>query len=238
MNRRLGAGLLAVSLLSGTAAVATDTQTATPPQSAPASAPVVHRVNGTIVSFDGRTLTVKADTGEVSAAGVLATTVVLYNEPRHMSDIHAGDFIGSAALLGSDGKLHAQEVRIFPESLRGMGEGQYPMGDNNPNRSMTNATVQIVTSVSEQAGSMTLTYHGEGPANAPLCTGHAATGGQGCVGQTEIEVAPGVPIMAYVVGDTTALVAGAAVSARFIPGDNGAWSVSRLVVEHNGIKPL
>ena len=41
------------------------------------------------------------------------------------------------ALTGADGKLHAQSVRIFPESLRGIGEGQYPTDDNNPARSTT-----------------------------------------------------------------------------------------------------
>src|SRR4029077_6326045 len=125
-------------------------------QTAAPSAPAPHRVRGTIVAFDGTVLTVRAESGETVLATVLPTTTYLFNEPRKMTDLHVGDFIGSAALMGADGKLHAQDVRIFPESLRGMGEGQYPMGDNNPNRSMTNATVSEIAAISATAGTMKL----------------------------------------------------------------------------------
>jgi hypothetical protein len=215
-------------------------QTSAPPQASTAAqaAPAPHRVRGTIVSFDGTILTVRADTGGTVTASVLPTTTYLFNEPRKMTDLHVGDFIGSAALLGADGKLHAQEVRIFPESLRGMGEGQYSMGDNNPNRSMTNATVSEVTAISTTAGAMKLKFHGAGTADSAACTGHAAKDGNGCVGQTEISVAPGIPILAYTVGDQSALVPGAAISALVAPGPDGTWVVPRLLVEHNGIKPV
>lgn len=55
-------------------------------------------------------------------------------------DAH-GDGLGSAsaAVRGRDGKLHAQEVHIFPNSLRGAGEDHRPM--DQPEQTMTNATV-------------------------------------------------------------------------------------------------
>jgi hypothetical protein len=199
---------------------------------------VAHRISGAIVSFDGKSLTIKANSGETIRAGLLPTTMVLFDEPRRMSDIHVGDFIGSAALLGADGKLHAQEVRIFPETLRGMGEGQYPMGDNNANRSMTNATVSEVAAVSATAGTMKLTFHGSESVDAAACSGHAAKDGKGCVGETEITVMPGVPILAYTLGETSALVPGAAVSVLVAPGPDGTWLAPRVLVEHNGIKPV
>ncbi len=40
------------------------------------------------------------------------------------ADIKEGDFVGIAAIPGKEGKLHAQEVLIFPEAARG--EGHYP----------------------------------------------------------------------------------------------------------------
>ena len=55
------------------------------------------------------------------------------------ADIKPGDFVGSAAVRGADGKLHAEEVHIFPENLRGTGEGHRPM--SGPQESMTNAAV-------------------------------------------------------------------------------------------------
>jgi hypothetical protein len=219
-------------------AAAQTSSPAQPPGAVQVAAPAPHRVRGTVVSFNGTVLTVRADSGETVAASVLPTTTYLFNEPRKMTDLHAGDFIGSAALLGADGKLHAQEVRIFPESLRGMGEGQYPMGDDNPNRSMTNATVSQVTAVSATAGAMKLKFHGAGAADSATCTGHAPKDGSGCVGETEITVAPGVPILAYTVGDQGALVPGAAISVLVAPGPDGTWVVPRLLVEHNGIKPV
>jgi hypothetical protein len=197
--------------------------------------PLAHRVTGAVVSFDGQELTIRANGGETIKAELLPTSLVLFDEPRRMSDIHVGDFVGSAALLGADGKLHAQDVRIFPETLRGMGEGQYPVSTDNPSRSMTNATVSEVTATSETAGTMKLTFHGSAVASGAVCSGHAAK--DGCTGEAAIIVVPGVPILAYIVGDSNALVPGAAVSALVAPRPDGTWLAPRVLVEHNGIKP-
>jgi hypothetical protein len=112
------------------------------------------------------------------------------------------------------------------------------MGDNNPNRSMTNATVSEVAAVSAAAGTLKLKFHGASPADSPICSGRAVREGSGCLGETEIAVAPGVPILAYILGDMRALVPGAAVSALISPGPDGTWTAPRLLVEHNGIKPV
>ncbi len=208
------------------------------PGPAPAATPAArHQVRGTIESFDGQTLTVKSDAGDTVSVSVLPVTRFVYNEPKTIADIRAGDFVGSAAVKGPDGKLHAQEVHIFPDSLRGIGEGQYAMGDDNPNRSMTNATVMQVASVS-RGGDMTLSYHGAGAPGDPDCTGHAAANGQGCSGTTEIEVAPGVPIIGLEVGDQSLLVPGAAVTMIVVTTQDGKVVTPGLTVEYNGIKPL
>ncbi len=208
-----------------------------PAPQAPPTAP--HRVKGTIVSFDAASqmLSVKGDDGQTVTVGVIPATRYIYNEKRSIADIHQGDFIGSAAVKGSDGKLHAQEVHIFPDSLRGMGEGQYGMNDNNPNRSMTNATVMQVAGVSGN-GDLTLSYHGAGAPGDPSCTGHAAAGGNGCTGTTEIEVAQGVPVIGLVAGDQSSLVPGAAVSMFVVTTPDGKPVTPGLTVEHNGVKPL
>ena len=231
------ATLLAVGLLGAFLALPAVAQTPAPP---PAGAPPApHRVKGTIVSFDpaSQMLTVKADDGSTATVGVIPSTRYIYNEKRSVADIHQGDFVGSAALKGPDGKLHAQEVHIFPDSLRGMGEGQYGMNDNNPSRSMTNATVMQVANVSGN-GDMTLSYHGAGAAGDPNCTGHAAPGGAGCTGTTDIEVSPGVPVIGLVAGDQSSLVPGAAVSMFVVTMPDGKQVTPGLTVEHNGVKPL
>jgi hypothetical protein len=228
--------LLAVSALAAFTALPAFAQSDTPAPPA-AAPPRPQQVQGTIVSFDGQTITVKSDTGQTMAVAILPVTRYIYDEPRKVSDIHQGDFIGAAALKGPDGKLHAQEVHIFPDSLRGMGEGQYGMGDNNPDRSMTNATVMQVASVAGN-GDLMLSYHGAGAAGDPACTGHAAPGGQGCTGTTVIEVAAGVPVVGLVAGDTSSLVPGAAVSMFVVTTPDGKQVTPGMTVEHNGVKPM
>ena len=233
--------VVAAFALAALLSVQTNAQTTTPPQSPAPDAPQApagpHRVRGVIVSFDGKLVTVRSDTGDVVAVSVLSTTLYLYNEPRKVSDIHVGDFLGSAAVPGSDGKLHAQEVHIFPDELRGTGEGQYPMGDASSNRSMTDAAVVEVTSLA-RGGTLKLSFHGAGTPGDPSCTGHAAKDFTGCVGQTEIVVAPGVPILAYIVGNAAALVPGAAISLVVESDPEGELVTRRVLVEHNGIKPV
>jgi hypothetical protein len=101
-------------------------------------------ISGTIVSFDGTTIVVRPSSGKEITVQVPADVKVGAVAEHKLEDIKPGDFVGSAAVQGSDGKLHAQEVHIFPEAMRGTGEGHHPMSQ--PNQTMTNAAVaQIVT---------------------------------------------------------------------------------------------
>lgn len=232
----LVAGLTGAVLSSAAFAENTASPPAQQPAAAPVQTPAQQRVKGTIVSFDGKVLTVKADSGQTFVVEVLPTTRYVYNEPRKLSDIHPHDFIASAALTGADGKLHAQEVRIFPEAMRGLGEGHYDM--DSPNRTMTNATVEEVTGVTN-TGALKVTFRGDAAPGAAACSGHApATGTAACTGEVTLNVAPGVPITAYILGDQSALVPNAAVSMLVVTGPDGKLITPRMLVEHNGIKPL
>ena len=44
-------------------------------------------------------------------------------EAAKLSDIAAGNYVGTTAVKQADGNLKALEVHIFPESSRGTGEG-------------------------------------------------------------------------------------------------------------------
>ena len=61
-------------------------------------------------------------------------------------------------MRGTDGRIHAVELRIFPESLRGVGEGQRPW-DVRPEGVMTNATVGTVSQMTN-GGIVHVTYKG------------------------------------------------------------------------------
>jgi hypothetical protein len=81
---------------------------------------------GTIEKLDGQTLVVKSREGQELSVILSNDLKVSAVNKAQLSDIKRGDFIGTAAVPGTDGKLHAQEVLIFPEALRGTGEGYRP----------------------------------------------------------------------------------------------------------------
>jgi len=196
------------------------------------------RFKGTIEAFAAPNLTVKTAQGKTIEVALTPDAKVIANEKSSLAEIKAGDFVASAAALGPDGKLHSQEVRIFPEALRGLGEGQYPM--SLPNQSMTNATVEEVNGkVSAKTGVLKLSFHGSMAGANGSCSGHASAPGKGnCVGQTELNVGPKVPVMKWVLGDVSWIEKGKAVSLLAMTGADGKFTARAVVVEHNGVKPL
>ena len=114
---------------------------------APLSAQQPARVRGTIEKVDGSTLTVKsregADVNVVLKDPVSVTGV----DKAALADIKQNSFVGITAMPQPDGTQKAVEVHIFPEAMRGRGEGHRPW-DLMPNSTMTNANVeQLVTAV-------------------------------------------------------------------------------------------
>src|SRR5690349_9236718 len=90
---------------------------------APATKPA--RIRGEIVSLDGDTLKVHRRSGDTVSIEVKPALNVSAVKAIQLSDIKPGTFIGTAATTGTDGKLTATEVVVFPESARGTGEGHY-----------------------------------------------------------------------------------------------------------------
>src|SRR5689334_5865892 len=116
------------------------------------------RVAGTIESLTDNQLVVDAKDGQRQTVHLAPDTQVYGLEKRQLSDIKPGDFVASGGVRGTDGKIHAVEVRIFPEALRGIGEGQRPW-DVKPEGVMTNATVGTV-STTGAGGVVHVTYKG------------------------------------------------------------------------------
>jgi hypothetical protein len=105
---------------------------------APAAAPI--RIRGTIDSIDGNTLSVKARSGETMKVTVPDNVLVVGIAKASLADITSGKFIGTTTVGSRDGALVAEEVHIFPESMRGTGEGHRDW-DLRPDSKMTNAAV-------------------------------------------------------------------------------------------------
>lgn len=182
--------------------------------SAAGAASLPTRIKGAVQSLDGNVLEITDAAGKAQAIRLPANIKVTALENRKLADIKAGDYVGSAAVAGADGKLHAQEVHIFAPEMRGAGEGHHPMAG--PNQTMTNATVATVSA--DPAGSLLrLTYPG---------------------GEQAIEIGPDTRIVAIIAGDLSLLKPGALVSVFVNPQGDGTLTAGAIQAEKDGVPPL
>lgn len=228
-----------VAIIVATAFVASAAAAETVAQQGAPSEPT--RIAGAIRSFDSATRALDVETRdrkEVSVA--LAPDLrVMYQANLTLPDLKPGAYVGATILKSSNGSARALEVHVFPDDLRGAGEGLYPSGESNPNRAVVNAAVTAVTSTAPNRGSIDLSYRGAAPGADGLCSGRApADSALGCQGRQTVEIVPGIPIIALKEGDERLLVPGAAVLLSVAAGEDGALRSSRLSVEKDGVKPI
>jgi hypothetical protein len=114
----------------------------------PASAQDTVRVRGTVERIEGPVYIVKTrDGSEVKLVATEDKPLFVAIVPATMKDIKQGMYVGSAGMMQEDGTQKAIEVHIFPESMRGTGDGHYDW-DLLPKSKMTNGSVeQAVTGV-------------------------------------------------------------------------------------------
>jgi hypothetical protein len=113
---------------------------------------------GTVVSLNGDTLVIKQADGKETSVTLSPKAGISRTKIGKVSDVKSGQFIGCTAVEGPDGKLRAQEVHIFPESMRGTGEGHYPWG-NQAKTTMTNGDVKQMEGVAD-GNVIKVTYKG------------------------------------------------------------------------------
>ena len=107
----------------------------------PAAAQETVRVRGTIERIEGPVYVVKNRDGAEVKLTVTDKPLYVAIVKSTMDDIKPGMFVGSTGMPQPDGSQKAIEVHIFPESMRGTGEGHYDW-DLKPNAKMTNANVE------------------------------------------------------------------------------------------------
>jgi hypothetical protein len=105
-----------------------------------AQAPEMVRVRATIESVDGQMLSVKSRDGAAMKIHLADNAPVNAVVKVSLSDIKPNSFIAITAMPQPDGSQKATAIIIFPEAMRGVGEGHRPW-DFVPNSTMTNATV-------------------------------------------------------------------------------------------------
>jgi len=205
MHARLLAGLTALLF----AVVAAIPAMAQAPQSPPT------RLRGSIAAIDDKTVTVATREGATTKVNLADNWGVLLVVPVTMADIKENSFVGIASMKGADGTLNALEVLVFPENMRGVGEGHYPW-DLQPESLMTNATVaKLAAAPSGQT--LTLTYK---------------------VGGTQtIVVKPGTPIVTFQPGTKADAKVGAKLIVTATKDADGSLKAPRLAVGKDGFTP-
>jgi hypothetical protein len=188
---------LALVVLAGTA-------TAQPPP----------RVRGVIQAVEGATLVVATPNDGVVRLTLTDMTGINGLEKRTLADITDNTFIGTTAVKNRDGRWEATEVHIFPESMRGAGEGHYAW--DLPESTMTNGAATGIAAKG-RGGSMTVRHAG---------------------GDVEIDITRRTEIVALTAGSRALLVPGAAVMALAAPAQGGGPATAVAVIaETNGLKP-
>jgi len=116
------------------------------------------RIRGTVEKIDGTKLTIKANSGQSVNVKLADNYTVMGIAKASLADIAGGKFIGTTTLGERDCALVALEVHIFPENMRGTGEGHYDW-DLRPDSKMTNANVPNATSMGKDRV-LTVQYKG------------------------------------------------------------------------------
>jgi hypothetical protein len=174
------------------------------------------RIRGDVIALDGVHLRVKARGGETLAVTLADNYAVNAVAKVDLTAVKPGTFVGVASMPQPDGTLTALEVLVFPEAMRGTGEGHYPW-DLKPGSMMTNATVTNAGTVAQAGGHrMTVQYKD---------------------GQKTIVVPADAPVVTFEPGERAMLVPGAHVLLTAAQQPDGSLTAARVVVGKNGLVP-
>jgi hypothetical protein len=179
-----------------------------------AQQPQIVRLRGAIESVDGQTLTMKARDGTAMSMKLADGVAVRGLEKKTVADVKQGGFVGITAMPLPDGTQKAVEIHIFPEAMRGTGEGHQPW-DLMPNSTMTNGSIDSAV---------------------------AAVDGQQLVlkykdGEKKFVIPANVEVVMFVPGSKADLKPGEKVfiAAKKLP--DGTLEPLFITVGHNGVNP-
>jgi len=174
------------------------------------------RMSGTIEKADGNVLSLKSSDGAEVKLTLTENAMIIAVVKASMADIKEGTYLGSAAMPQPDGSQKALEVHIFPEQMRGTGEGHRPYAPV-PNSTMTNGATSGATVAGVDGATMVVKYKD---------------------GEKKIVVPPNVPIVRYEIGNKSDLKAGArftVLAATKKP--DGTLEANRINVGRDGVVP-
>lgn len=171
------------------------------------------RLRGNIEAISDTRLTLRERGGQRIELALPANLVVTEMFPVALADVKPGSYIGAGAMPQADGSQRAIGVVVFPEAMRGTGEGHRPF-DYLPQSTMTNATVAEVVAAAD-GRRLQVTYKD---------------------GKQTIVVPPEAPVVSLRPGDRSLLVVGGAVSLS-AQEVNGQPTATRISAGRNGFAP-
>jgi len=173
------------------------------------------RVRGVIDKVDGKSLSVKARDGAMVQVKLADDAHVLTLDKKSLADVKQGVFVGITAMPQPDGSQKAVEIHIFPEAMRGTGEGHYAW-DLMPNSTMTNGNIDSQV-VSNDGQSLVMKYKD---------------------GEKTINVPANVEVVMFVPATVADIKAG---EKFFVPRgkklDNGAVEAGVIIIGSKGVDP-
>lgn len=173
------------------------------------------RVRGTIESLSGETLHIKSRDGADVSLNLPANARVAGVAKIPLSDVKVGSYIGVTTVPSSDGSQKAVEVHVFPEDMRGTGEGSRPW-DLKPNSSMTNGAVDSRTVAGNDGHTLTVKYKN---------------------GEKKVTVTPETTVVTYVPATRADIKPGTPVFAITTKKPDGSLEVARLSIGKDGVAP-
>jgi hypothetical protein len=172
------------------------------------------RLRGTVEAVDGSVLSMKSRDGSELKVKLPDNTAVRDVVKYSLADIKPGNFIGVTGMPQPDGSQKAVEIHVFPEAMRGTGEGHYPW-DLEPNSTMTNANVENeVEGVNGRE--LTLKYKD---------------------GEKKIIVSSDTPVVIFAPGDKSELKPGAKIFVIATKQEDGTLEAAAVNVGRDGLTP-
>ena len=171
------------------------------------------RTRGTIERLDGDTLTLATRGGQKATFKLTPDTKIVGAIDAQLDAIKPDTYIGTSAAPQSDGTLKAIEVHVFPESMRGTGDGHYPWDLDGAN-TMTNGAVGALAGTSGRT--LTVKYRD---------------------GEKKVVVPEGTPVVAFEPADRSIVKQGARALVIAPKGADGTQAAVFLVVGENGVNP-
>jgi hypothetical protein len=168
-------------------------------------------VRGTIASVSATQVVVSTDSGAKTVA--LAPPVTIYDRASStLANVKDNTFIGVTTIKQPDGTERATEIHIFPEALRGLGEGSRMMSGGSQ---MTNGAAS--QSASRMSNGSVATSSG-----SAMVVQYAG-------GSTSVTIPPNTPVT-EIKATSRALAAGDKVVVVATKGADGALSANRVLL--------